>query len=119
MAAIAWADVVGAAPELVNRVAAGEQTFILAYVNNDAFEPAPFGGEDSATLERARVYLAAHMATMGLRTGAAGPVTSLTAGRETASFATFALKNTYYATGYGVLLEMILDTLPTRIGFTA
>jgi hypothetical protein len=118
MADIEWTDVTAAAPELTDRVVTLEQTHILAYVNDEAFEPSAFGGEESNTLERARVYLAAHMATMGLRAGVPGPITSSTGGKLSLTYATFGLKSSYYATSYGVLLEGLLEALPIRVGFS-
>jgi hypothetical protein len=121
MAAISWDDVVNGtpAPELLGRVPDLAQTEILAYVNEEAFEPSVFGGEETNTLQRARCYLAAHLATMGLRAGVPGPVIASDAGRLRRQFATFALTNTYRATSYGLLLEGVLDTLAgARVGFT-
>jgi hypothetical protein len=119
MADIDWDDVVeGApAPELAGRVPALAQTEILRYVNAEAFEPSVFGGEDSSTLQRARIYLAAHMATLGLRNGVSGPVVSLGGGKLTTTFATFALTNTYFATAYGLLLDQLIRTLAI-VGFS-
>ncbi len=85
MAAIVWADVTGIAAELAT-VPVLAQTDLLAYVNT-ALAVGVFGGETSPKLRLARIYLAAHLATL-LTTGgvkSAGPVTSETVGADSIS----------------------------------
>ena len=75
---IAWADVTAFASEL-SSVDVATQTDILAYVNA-ALAPDAFGGEASARLRIARIYLAAHHGALSLRSSAAGPVVSRSEG---------------------------------------
>lgn len=85
---ITWRDVVGVASELAS-VDEEVQFNILAYVNG-ALAVDEFGGEGSAMLKLARVYLAAHMATIGpASSGAAiaGPVISESAGGLSRTYA--------------------------------
>lgn len=67
MASIDWTDVTGIAAEL-STVSVEGQTTILDYVN-EALDPDNFGGEDSAELKLARIYLAAHHGTISKRKG--------------------------------------------------
>ena len=90
MAAVTWADVVALAPapELAE-VEVAAQDHILAYVH-EVLSVSLLGGEESARLRRARVLLAAHMATMtGGEGGAviAGPVLSESTGSISRSYA--------------------------------
>jgi len=65
VAAIVWADVTAIAPELVS-IKPAAQGIILAEVNT-ALDVTVFGklGEDSPKLKLARIYLAAHLASVG------------------------------------------------------
>jgi len=91
MAVISWSDVANQFPTGLTSNH-GARKDILAYVN-DALVVDEFGGEDSAKLKLARVYLAAHFATIaaGGVTGVAGPVVEEEGGdlrRKYASFST-------------------------------
>lgn len=68
MADITWSDVTALQANL-STVAAGAQTLILAYVNEE-LSAAAFGGEDSARFTLARCYLAAHLGELTRRNGA-------------------------------------------------
>lgn len=63
MAAILWSDVTAFAPTLTT-VAAAAQADVLNYVNT-LLAVAEFDGEDGPTTRLARIYLAAHLATVG------------------------------------------------------
>lgn len=94
---VVWDDVLGVAPELTATAASG-RVDILAYVNNIGSGTLPTatsgcgviggggngigGGDNGIQLRLARMYLAAHIATISIRaaSGAAGPVTSEAAG---------------------------------------
>lgn len=102
MASIIWSDVTAFAPELA-AVAAGAQTDLLAYVNGDGVAVDVFGGEDSPTTRLARIYLAAHVATVGRFGAGAGPLTSHSAGGLSRSFAQFSGGGLIGTTGYGRL----------------
>lgn len=83
MAAIKWSDVDGLAAAL-STLATEAQDAILLWVNA-YFNPAAFGGEDSARLKMARVFLAAHLGTMAPWGGVSGRVTSKTIASNSAS----------------------------------
>ncbi len=103
MADITWSDVTDHAPEL-STVSANAQTDILAYVN-DALDVAAFGGEDAAKTKLARVYMAAHMATVSENAaGGGGEVVSRAQGDMSISYAASSAGSSadgYSATGYG------------------
>ena len=91
MAAITWAHVVAHASALAT-VNADQQADLLAFVNAHVNAGA-FGGEDAYRTKLARVYLAAHLASLpgaGVASGgahAAGPVTSESTGGVSRSYA--------------------------------
>lgn len=115
MAAITWADVVAHAAELSTFPVAA-QNDILAWVNTH-LNVTLFGGEDAAKTKLARVYLAAHTATMDKRGGAAGPVVSSSAGGLSRSFASPPSGSDLEATSYGSQYKMLLRTTVARVGF--
>lgn len=88
MAPIAWADVVSHSSPLA-AVDVGVQGDILAYVNTRF--AAVFGGEDNPTTRLARIYVAAHFASLpgSGRHEAAGPVVSQSRGGLSQSFQSF------------------------------
>lgn len=69
---IQWADVTAIASEL-SGLGPEAQEMILAFVN-ESLEPDKLGGEGSARLRLARVYLAAHLGAL-VGAGSNGPVT--------------------------------------------
>ncbi len=71
MAAITWTDVTNHAPD-IGTVAAGAQTDILAYVNDEAIDPDALGGSSAYEYKLARIYLAAHFGTIATVAGSAG-----------------------------------------------
>lgn len=118
MAVISWAMVLNHAPEL-SVIPVGAQTDILAHVNT-TLKPSVWGGEDSAKLKLARIYLAAHFGTLEKSKGAVvGPVVSSSAGGLARSFAVVAGSSSGYAdTPYGKQYEALLKTTPARLPFT-
>lgn len=88
MAAIVWADVVAHSSPLA-AVDLAVQSDILAVVN--ARFAAVFGGEDNPTTRLARIYVAAHFASLpgSGRHEAAGPVVSQSRGGLSQSFQSF------------------------------
>jgi len=87
MAAIAWTDVTELAAALTD-LSVPAQTMILDSVNASV-EVANFDGEDGPDTKLVRVFKAAHIGTLALlaQTGAAGPVTSESAGKLARSYA--------------------------------
>lgn len=119
MADITWAHVTDHAAELAT-VDVDAQTDILAYVNSSLVS-AEFGGEDSSTYKLARIYLAAHTATLGPVSGgagAAGPVTAEAAGGLSRSYGFIASMTIagYDSTSYGRLFAQLVRRSPARAG---
>lgn len=116
MAAIIWSDVTDQAPEL-STVSIGGQTALLDYVNS-ALAVEGFGGESSKRLKNARVYLAAHMATMLRRRGISGFLTEQHAGPVGESFGAFQLPmlGEFGLTSYGALYAMVCRGTAHRAG---
>lgn len=117
MADITWADVTGIAGELT-AVPVSAQTDILAYVNT-TLAVAMFGGEDSPKLRMARIYRAAHMATLLTSGGSvtAGPVTSETVGANSISRSYGAgsgSSSDWDSTPYGRQYAMLVRTSSAR-----
>lgn len=112
MAAITWDDVLLFAPEL-STFDSDAQDEILLFVNEEGIDVTQWGGEDAQRLRLARIYYAAHIATassQGGNGGAAGPVTSETAGglSRTYAFASVASDLLLDSTNYGRLLRMLM-----------
>lgn len=87
MADIDWDDVLAHAAELTT-TSADARIDILGYVNTTLVAD-EFGGESTASYKLARIYLAAHFASIaGLgAAGAAGPVTQESVGGVSRSYA--------------------------------
>lgn len=87
MASITWTDVTDHVSSL-SSVSTNARTNILAWAN-DALDVNVWGGESAAKLKLARIYLAAHAATVELSgaAGAAGPVTHEMVDRISRSYA--------------------------------
>lgn len=82
---IVWADVTAIAPEL-STVAAAGQTAILGQVNDEEIKDATW--PSVAKANRARRYLAAHLATLTLSArGGVGPIQSESVGNVSRSYA--------------------------------
>lgn len=123
MAAIDWAAVVALASSL-SSVSDEAQALILAHVNT-ALDTRRFAyGECDPRLTLARTYLAAHMGSSSLpgagTTGAAGPVTSESAGSLSVSYAQImdsASDSLLDTTSFGKLYRLVMR--PLRGGFVA
>lgn len=99
MASIVWADVVNHAAEL-SSVDTDAQTDILAHVNT-TLDVRVFGGEDSPKLKLARIYLAAHMATLQTLGGSSGDIQSESVGGVSYSYGAAADASDFSSTSYG------------------
>lgn len=114
MADVAWSDVVDLQPNL-STVSAGAQAKILAYVN-EGLEAAAFGGEDSPRYVLARCYMAAHLAELTKKSGAAGAVSSETYARGSVSIAYGTTDEGLMSTSWGQAYKDLLDASPMRLG---
>lgn len=117
MAAITWTDVTDEAPELAVGITVNAQTALLDYVNTKLVVSG-YDGESGRKSFLARVYLAAHMATLIKRRGLAGTKTSQSAGPVAESFAPIQLPRlgTYATTSYGLLFETVSTSSAHRAG---
>lgn len=118
MADIVWTpDVTDEASELAT-LPLGTQNAVLAIVNQ-YFNPDKFGGVDAVDYKTVRVLMAAHVATVLLRRGATGQVTSSSAGGLNRSFSTMLTPSGLGVTSYGSLLDMMIHSNPLlRSGLT-
>jgi hypothetical protein len=112
MAAITWAmvqamDSDGVLPDLTPQA----QLQILSYVNG-CLTVSNYGGEGSAKLTLARIYLAAHFAQLGPD----GAVTSESAGDLRRAYAVPRSGYEYEATSWGRAFINISKTTPARAG---
>lgn len=108
-----WANVLVIAPELANAVSlqgTPAQTLLLA----DALAMMGYAPSWADKLEPAQRYLTAHLATMTLRRGAAGPITDVGAGPAKITYGE--LKGKYPdaldSTSYGVEYKRIRNQVP-------
>lgn len=101
MAAIVNADVEDVTQGAITSVSSA----VLAWINSMAINPALFDGEDGTTTKLVRCLIAAHFATVnGSGSGlAAGPISSISEGGMSRSFAVNASNASGYlaGTGYG------------------
>lgn len=123
MAAITWPDITGTPPaagiasELTALSDVPAQTLILLLVNTTGINVANFGGEDAVKTKMARILLAAHMATMFLRRGISGAVSSQSEGGVSESYANIvASPKTWDQTSYGSVLRTLVAGTPARAG---
>jgi hypothetical protein len=114
MADIVWNDVTAVAPEL-STVSAGAQADLLSYVNTHV-DPAKLGGVGSPKYRLARIYLAAHMATMSSQggVGVAGPVISESAGGLSRSYALLNAQSGFSGSTYGDMYRHLIRTSAAR-----
>ena len=118
---ITWQDVISGAPapELATpQVDLLGQNYILAYVNA-ALDVSGFDGEAGPKTRMARIYLAAHMATLARRRGIPGFLSEQHAGPVGESFAVlpqFAQFGTFGTTSYGVIYVQIVRGSAHRAG---
>lgn len=111
MAAITWTDVEGLAPELASTPAAAQALYVENA--NAHFNADTMGGEGSANLKLARIYHAAHFATVAsfASSGTAGPIVETSLGDERIKFGS-ALSVTFGSSAYGKLLENLSKCTP-------
>jgi len=98
--------VVAVAAELAT-VPLATQTAVLTMVNR-RLSPDVWGEE----MDTGRVYLAAHLATVGLRKGIAGSPQSMAAGPVSTSYAISMAVDNWATTSYGQEFDRLLKTLP-------
>jgi hypothetical protein len=122
VAPIAWSDVTGAAVEIASATTANllppvAQTVILGIVNGAGLNTSNFGGEDAQLMYDARVLYACHMATLWLRRGQGGPITSQSEGEASQAYG-FPWQNprSLLLTSYGQLLYGLISGTPARAG---
>lgn len=117
MAAINWTNVTDEAPELATGTSVNAQNALLLYVNT-ILAVDGFGGEANQRLFLARVYLAAHMATMLRRRGIAGFTSEKHAGPVGESFGMIQLPmlGEFGMTSYGVLYMTVCRGTAHRAG---
>lgn len=115
--AITWPDVVVIAAELAS-LGAAAQTLILEHVNT-ALNVSELGGESSPRLKLARIYLAAHLATISTAGGeaAGGPLIAETIDNISRSYASplSVSASQYNATSYGQLFATLVRTSRARL----
>lgn len=113
---ITWSQVEAFAPEL-STVDADAQTDILAFVNT-ALDANMFGGTSAARYKLAKIYMAAHFGSQGLRgvSGSAGPVTSEAAGGISRSYGFSGGEDSFETSTYGKMYLALLRTSRARGG---
>src|SRR5262245_46170114 len=87
MAAITWEDVVAHAPELRPVHSRAQLHYIALVTDVTNLRADLLGGEGTTKRTLARVYLAAHLATMDRRRGIGGAVTATSLGDASRNFA--------------------------------
>lgn len=117
MAAITWSDVTALAGELSN-VSPTAQTIILNWVNT-ALDVSFFaGGETSSKLKLTRIYLAAHLGSLGPRVGI---VTSESEDDLSIGYTIPPIPPGgdpfWFRTGYGEAYQMMVNTTAARLPF--
>ena len=112
MTAVVWTDVTSHAPALAS-VVSGAQTDILAYVNA-VIDPSILDGEAGARTKLARIYLAAHLGTVGKRGSAGGPLTSESAGGISRGYGALMTGALLDETGFGRSYREIVRTSRAR-----
>lgn len=111
---ILWTDVANFDSNLAD-LDTGAQTAILAYVNS-ALSEDEWGGEESAQLRLARIYLAAHYGTVASRgDSATGPVVSEKAGPLARTYGNIASSDSELGTtSHGRSYLSLVRVLPAR-----
>lgn len=114
MAAVTWAALVAELPAAqLSAVATEAQDSILAFVH-ETLNVASLGGEASARLRRARMLLAAHLATVGASGGTvvAGPVISESTSRISRTYAQVVSGGEFSGSSYGQEFARLVRTAP-------
>lgn len=125
MAAITWSDVSDAAPELLTTSQGGPvppaaTIFILAFVNANGFNVNAFDGEAGNKTFAGRVLLAAHFATMMLRKGVGGAISSQTEGGAAQSYLIpWRTPSALDVTSYGQMFRALASGSAARAGVVA
>lgn len=112
MSAISWTDVLVHAAEL-SSVDEDARTDILAHVNS-TLNVSVFGGEESPKLKLARIYLAAHMATLQLLGGSSGDIQSESVGGVSYTYGAAAASSDFNSTSYGKQYSAIVRNSVAR-----
>lgn len=118
MTAIVWGDVSGCFAELT-LTPVPFQTIALSIVNGKGLDVDNFGGEAADLTKAARIFYAAHLATLAARRGAAGALTSQSEGGVTQSYAQLQNPRMLDLTSYGNLFRQLIMGTPARAGFLA
>lgn len=107
---ISWSNVAAIAPEL-STVGTDTQNAILAQVNGDISDDA---WPSDSKADRARAWLAAHLATLVARAGSGGAVQSESVGSVSRSYAisVAAGANELGSTSYGIEYERLCKAVP-------
>ena len=106
----------GVAPELSSGPT-GAQSVFLSIANGAGINVANFGGEDASLTRDARIFLAAHFATLQRRRGAGGAISSQSEGGASQSYwMGFASPRLLHLTSYGQMLIQIIMGTPARAG---
>lgn len=123
MAAIVWTDItgtppaIGIAPELVALNDVPTQALLLLLVNTTGISTRNLDGESGPKTRLARILLAAHMATLFLRRGLAGMVSSQSEGGVSESLSNIvANPHTWDQTAYGAALRTLIAGTAARAG---
>lgn len=118
MSAIVWKEVTEMATELDGKLGVLAQNGILAIVNG-YLNVAGWGGETSALLHQARIYLAAHYATLQIRRGVSGSIQSQSMGGVSQAYASPIQSTSFLSTtSYGQLYLTLARTRGFRAGTT-
>ena len=115
MADILWVDVTGVAPELSSVPVAAQDLYLEN--SNAHFDANVMGGEASANLKLARIYHAAHAATVAkyASDGVTGAVSEIQLGDERTKFGptiTLSSDDPLDASAYGKLLNQLVRETP-------
>jgi len=119
VAVIAWSDVTAIAGEL-STVTSLAQTIILGWVNTTLDVGFFAGGEDSPKLKLTRIYLAAHLGSLGPHVGV------LTGEKEDDLEQSYTLPPIppygdpfWYRSSYGAAYQMMVNSTAARLPFVA
>lgn len=121
MAAIQWTDVTDAWPDIAVATTGGKiptaaQTIYLTLVNGPMLNVGVFDGEAGQMTRDARILLAAHLATLGLRRGA-GLIASQSEGGASQSYIyPWTSPRMLQLTSYGQMFSMMAMGTAARAG---
>jgi hypothetical protein len=118
---IRWTDVTHAWPEIAvatdgGKIPFGAQQVYLTLVNGPSIAVGNFDGEDGTMTRDARILLAAHLATMGLRRGT-GLLASQSEGGASQSYIyPWTNPRMLYLTSYGQMFAQMIMGTAARAG---